>query len=183
STTSSSSSSANAIDRNLLQEALRRQQFLEASRNSTFPSGGSDAAYMSALANLKHQETMLNLDRAIHEAEKRRYVNMASAAASIPPNLSHKLPFSRSTSESLNPVLSPLSRGLFQVGGLARQLSLGSRDPAALRSGFLPLGRFQSMNSSPANVRQQSGGSAQEAKSPGSPAKQSEKDDKQSNDS
>ena len=176
SSTSSTASSATAVNSNLLQEALRRQQVLEASRNSNFPSGGSDAAYMNALANLKHQETMLNLDRAIHEAEKRRYVSMAASGTStFPSNLSGNLPFGRSTSTSLNPMLSPLNRGLFQVGSLARQLSLGSGSPlgGGIRdqASFLPLGRIQRMNSNPASVQQQSGGASQEAKSPGSPAK------------
>ena len=120
STSSSTSSSSTAIDhQSLLREALRRQQFLEASRNSRFPSSGGmqdNAAFMSALANLKHQESMLSLDRAIHEAEKRRLASVAS----FPSSLS---------------LLSPLNQGLFSgVGsGLSRGAFLGRPQPIEQR--------------------------------------------------
>ena len=143
---------------------------------------------MNALANLKHQETMLNLDCAIHEAQKKRYANIASSASSLPANLPGNLPFGRSTSTALNPMLSPLNRQLFQVGSLARQLSLGSGSPlggnlgdqTALPASFLPLARLQRMNSNPASIQQPS----EETKSAGSPAKQpAEKGDEQRKDS
>jgi hypothetical protein len=177
STSSSTSSSSNTVDWNLLHEALRRHKLLEASRNSSFSAvGGSirdDATYMAALAKLRQQETMLNLDRAIHEAEKRRYASLATNV-SFPNNLSHNLPFARAGSTSMNPLLSSLNPGLFQVGSVARHLSLSNslRDHSTLHSSFLPLGHsFSRIHPSPTSTRQPTW-SSQEAKSPESPVKQ-----------
>ncbi|KAL3919785.1 MAG: hypothetical protein SGILL_003580 [Bacillariaceae sp.] len=155
SVSSSASSSSTTINPSLLQEALRRQQLLEASRNSMFPSSGvggggvpDSTAYMAALANLRHKESMLSIDRAIHEAERRR----------------------------LQSLLAPLNQGLYPGGvtaaSLSRSLSLGARSPlstAPLSSSFLPLGgRFPLLNSNATSLSRQLSGSTQEAKTPSS---------------
>jgi hypothetical protein len=76
--------SAKLMNETLIQEVLQRQRLMDASMSSTLSSGNvhEDAAYMNALAALRHREAMLNLDKAIHEAQKRRYTTNFSNSLS-----------------------------------------------------------------------------------------------------
>jgi hypothetical protein len=119
-----STAAAFATDRAFLHEQLRRQRLIDATMNSDRSSGKphDDAAYMTAIANLRHQEAMLNLDRAIHEAEKRRY-----ASIGYPSHLSSSFAGGLSGTTALPPSFSSQHPSLMAgIGHLARGLSGGS---------------------------------------------------------
>lgn len=115
-----SATSAFATDRALLHERIRRQQLLEATAmNTSSSSGGTndDAAYISAIANLRHQEAMLNIDRALHQAEKRRYQSIGYPGQ-LTSSFSAGLPAASSVSSLHHPLL--------LHGNVSRGLSLGN---------------------------------------------------------
>lgn len=116
-----------SMDRSVIHETLRRRRLMEASLAPTLPNNRlqDDAAYMTALASLKHREAMLSLDRAIHEAEKRRYTSMAAVAAHRPNSFSHHLPGELSSGPEFSFI--PYGSGLSpNVGGLSRGVSIPS---------------------------------------------------------
>lgn len=110
-----------ARERAIMQGNFHRQRLIEATVNPPASSSciQGDTTYMTAIANLRHREAMLNLDRAIHEAEKRRCTSFpypspfsSSFAAGLPGSAS--LP-------DMTSVHHP-----YGIGNLTRGLSIGS---------------------------------------------------------
>jgi hypothetical protein len=110
-----------ARERAIMHDTFHRQRLIEATMNTSSSSSllHGDAAYMTAIANLRHREAMLNLDRAIHEAEKRRYNNFPYPSLSA--TFAGVLPGSASLTSNVSSV-----HNAYGVGNLARGLSVGS---------------------------------------------------------
>jgi hypothetical protein len=113
-----------------MQDTFQRQRMIAATMNPSASSSSlhCDAAYMTAIANLRHREALLNLDRAIHEAEKRRY-NSFSYPSPLASNFASGLPGSGSLPSNM-----PSFHHAYRVGNLTRGLSIGSA--SALGSSF-----------------------------------------------
>jgi hypothetical protein len=156
-----------ARERALMQDTLNRQRLIEATMSTSASSTclHGDATYMTAVANLRRREAILNLDRAIHEAEKRRYgsfpyanpilprlASVLPGSASFPsnvPSIHHAYGASSSTRGLSIGTTSPLGsifheRALLhsRLGGINDQLKGDIRDRVSLHPGVLPMRDF-----------------------------------------
>ncbi|KAG7369130.1 hypothetical protein IV203_031873 [Nitzschia inconspicua] len=121
----SSTASTIAADRTAFHESLRRQRLIEAAMSTSTSNAGlhSDAAYMTAINNLRHREAMFHLDQAIHEAEKRRYKSLAYPSH-LTSSFVDRLPVISVLPSSVSSLhRPPLIHG---VGNLSRGISAGS---------------------------------------------------------
>lgn len=103
-----------------------------------------DLSYQRALATLRHRKAMLNLDKAIHDAEMtRRISSMASSlSSSFPGSLSHELS-ARRDGATFPPTLfsMPGNSVLMNFAGASRQSTLGGFTSSArsLRNNMMNL--------------------------------------------
>mmetsp|Transcript_284 Transcript_284/g.485 ORF Transcript_284/g.485 Transcript_284/m.485 type:complete len:414 (+) Transcript_284:192-1433(+) len=123
------------VDSAFLQEVLHRQRLMDNSMSSVV---SDDSVYLNAIASLRHREAMLNLDKAIHEAQKRRYASMT--AGSYPGGiLASGLPHS---ALPLNhPLLSGLGMGGSSAASFMNPMGISNgdsiRERAALHASLL----------------------------------------------
>ncbi|KAG7348427.1 hypothetical protein IV203_017132 [Nitzschia inconspicua] len=121
----SSTASTIAADRTAFHESFRRQRLIEAAMSTSTSNVGlhSDAAYMTAITNLRHREAMFHLDQAIHEAEKRRYKALAYPSH-LTSTFVDRLPVISVLPSSVSSLHRPPL--IHDVGDLSRGISTGS---------------------------------------------------------